>query len=131
MHPNKGRSVCSIGAAICLALPGCSLFTSSTQLVQVTTNEANAEITIDGSFVGKGSTSTSLQRDRDHVVMVRLDDRISTAVIGHEISALGILDLVGGFFLLFPFIGIAGDGFWDLDPQSIVIVLPPAPKASP
>ena len=131
MRSGKRRWACALVAVACAVLPGCSLFASSMQVVHVSTNEPDAEILIDGGFVGRGTASVNLERDRGHVVMARLGDRVSTFAIDKEISTTGILDLVGCFFFLFPIIGIVGDGFWDLDPQAVVLVLPPAPKTSP
>jgi len=128
MRSDKGRWAGVLAAVMCALLPGCSLFASSMQVVNVTTNEPAAEILIDGGFVGRGTASANLHRDRDHVVMARLDDRVSTFTIDKEISTTGILDLVGCFFFIVPIIGIVGDGFWDLHPQSVVLVLPPAQR---
>ncbi len=122
----------ALAATLALAsLGGCSLFGQPTQVVQVTATDPTAEITIDGAFVGKGAGTSSLARDRTHTVMARAGDRVGTAVIDRKISTTGILDLVGTLFFLFPILGVLGDGFWDLSPQTLMITLPPAPAAPP
>jgi TRAP-type mannitol/chloroaromatic compound transport system permease small subunit len=39
-------------------------------------------------------------------------------------STTAMLDIVGGIFFLFPFIGLFGPGAWDLDSTNVVIAVP-------
>ena len=125
MNHRLSRITLVVAVASLSSTSGCSLFAGSTQAVHVTTNDPAAEITIDGGFVGKGAGTAVLARDRSHMVVARVGDRVGTTVIDRTISATGILDLIGGVFFLFPLLGLLGDGFWDLDPQSVFVPLPP------
>lgn len=117
--------------AACLVLSlaplgSCSLFASSTQGVTITASDPNAEIYVDGNYLGKGATSTALRRNRSHTVMAKCGDRVGSTVIGTSISATGVLDLIGGFLFLLPFIGVAGPGFMQLDADAVTVIVPPA-----
>ncbi|MBW7905400.1 MAG: hypothetical protein LC135_02790 [Phycisphaerae bacterium] len=113
--------------ALAAALPhalGCSLFVPRTQPVTITASDPEATIYVDGIERGKGTVSLQLDRDRTYGVLAQRGDRSGAAHIGRKISGTGILDLVGGFFLLVPFLGLLGAGFWDLDPDKVVIAIP-------
>jgi hypothetical protein len=56
--------------------------------------------------------------------MAKIGDRVATYSIGTSISTTGVLDIVGGVLFLIPLIGVAGPGFWTLDPQNVTVVLP-------
>jgi len=130
MRRSRQAMLLALAIVSFLPLQACSLFASSRQVVSITCSDAAADITVDGTFVGKGVAQPSLDRDRDHAVMARVGDRVGTATIGRSVSLVGMLDIVGGIFFLFPFLGLFGDGFWELDPQTIAIALPPAPAYS-
>ena len=104
---------------------GCSLFVSSMQPVTISASDPAAEILVDGSVVGKGTVVTELSRKKSHSVLARVGDRAGTAHIGRRISSTGVLDLVGGFLLLVPFLGVLGPGFWELDPDTLTVPIPP------
>jgi hypothetical protein len=122
------RSVLAALATLSLVpcLGGCSLFASSMQSVAITASDPNAYIFVDGEPVGKGSAAVNLKRNNSHAVMAKVGDRAGSATIGTCISTTGVLDIIGGVFLLVPFIGLAGPGFWSLDPTTVHVVLPPA-----
>ncbi|HMQ15815.1 MAG TPA: hypothetical protein PKC49_07555 [Phycisphaerae bacterium] len=103
---------------------GCSLFVPRTQPVTITASDPEATIYVDGVERGKGTVSLQLDRDRTYGVLAQSGNRSGSAHIGRKISGTGILDLVGGFFLLVPFLGLLGPGFWDLDPDKVVIAIP-------
>jgi hypothetical protein len=123
------RHPAALAQALVVALavsPGCSLMASSRQTVTITATDPNAEILVDGNRVGTGSASVQLKRDDSHTVLARVGERTAAASIGTEISTTGVLDIVGGIFFLIPLIGIAGPGFWDLEPTAITLTIPPA-----
>ena len=115
---------CIAVLALSASLGSCSLFAPSTQGVTVTSSDPQAEIFIDGNLVGRGAVSVSLRRNQSHTVMAKIGDRVGTSSIGTSISTTGVLDIVGGVFFLIPLIGVAGPGFWNLDPQNVTVVLP-------
>jgi len=114
--------------ACCTALvltSGCSLFAPSTQPLTIHTNENGAQIYVDGAMVGVGSAVVDVARTSHHVRAV-LGDRESHSSVGTRVSALGVLDIIGGILFLVPFIGIAGDGFMELDRTTVQLTIPPA-----
>jgi len=115
-----------IGLALHTA--GCSLFVGSMQPVTITASDPRAEIFVDGQQVGTGSVTLQLKRNKSHGVMARVGQRSGSAHIGKTISTTGVLDLVGGFLLLVPFLGVLGPGFWSLDPDNVQISVPPGPE---
>lgn len=116
--------------ACLLPLSGCSLMVSSQQAVAITASDPSAEIIVDGNHVGTGSASVMLQRDRAHTVVARLGDRSGATSIGTKISTTGVLDIIGGVFFLIPLIGLAGPGFWSLDPESVAVSIPPTVQSA-
>lgn len=120
----------SLLLAASTSLTGCSLFVSGTQSVAISATDPTAEIFVDGQPAGKTPITTSLKRNKSHAVIARAGDRTGTAVIDTEISTTGVLDIVGGVLILIPLIGLAGPGFWSLDPTTLVVYVPP-PAGAP
>jgi hypothetical protein len=101
---------------------GCSLFVSRHQAVTITASDPNGRIIVDGAEVGTGSATPMLDRTRSHGVLVKTaDGRNGAAAIGKRISTTGVLDIVGGCIFLVPFLGVFGPGFWELDPEQVVV----------
>jgi hypothetical protein len=110
-----------------LILPGCSLFTGSMQPLTVTATDPTAEISIDGLPVGQGVVVTNVKRNRSHAIMAKTKDgRVGGVSVGTKISTTGILDIVGGVLFLLPLLGLLGPGFWDLDQDQVIVVVPPS-----
>jgi hypothetical protein len=102
-------------------LPGCSLFSPKTQAVSITATDPNAEIFVDGAPVGKGTVVAQLDRRRSHTVTAKANGKAGAAAINKHISGTGVLDIVGGCLFLFPFLGVLGAGFWDLEPANVTV----------
>lgn len=120
------KSICGLVAVGIVVLPGCSCFVTTTQPVSVTATDAQADLFADGQSIGRGTATTRLKRNESHTFMAKTaDGRAGTAQVGHSFSSTGMLDVVGGIFLLVPLIGLFAPGAWDLDSTSIVIAVPP------
>ncbi|MEQ9454762.1 MAG: hypothetical protein RLN76_09260 [Phycisphaeraceae bacterium] len=125
IKPRASRIVTSaITASLLVQSLGCSLFVSDMQMIEITASDPRAEIVVDNRVVGTGTASVELSKRSSHVVMAKLGDRVGTAQVRQTISTTGILDLVGGFIILVPFLGVLGGGFNKLDPESVVVPLP-------
>ena len=109
-----------VGAGL-MILPGCSLFSPKTQAVGITATDPMAEIYVDGAPVGKGTVSLQLDRRRSHTVTAKANGKAGAAAINKHISGTGVLDIVGGCLFLFPFLGVLGAGFWDLEPDNVTV----------
>jgi hypothetical protein len=120
------NSICCLLSVCIVLFPGCSAFVTSTQPVSVTATDAHAELFADGQSIGTGSATTRLKRNESHTFMAKTTDgRAGTAQVGHSFSTTGMLDLIGGIFLLVPLIGLLTPGAWDLDSTTIMIAVPP------
>lgn len=100
----------------------------ATQMIAIHASDPDAEISVDGRAVGRGTATVSLQRKRSHTVTARVGDRAGSATIDRRVSTMGMLDLVGGFVLLVPWIGVLAPGFWALEPEEVIVTLPPPDK---
>ena len=109
-----------------ISTPGCSLFAGSRATLTVTASEPHAEIWIDGAMYGTGTVQAEVARDRPHSVMAKVGDRVGTRTVQRTISTTGVLDVIGGFLFLFPFLGILGAGFWDPEEEHVTVVVPGA-----
>ena len=120
-----------LAAAMLLGPAGCSLFVDSHQSVRIEASDPGARLFVDGQEVGTGSALVPMRRNRTHSVRAEAPDgRVAQGRIRKNISTTGILDIVGGFFFLVPFLGILGPGFWELDPNYLYLKLMP-PKEPP
>ena len=124
MSPRRLLVVFSLVTSFPL-FPACSLVVGSHQSLTVTATEPQAEIYVDGQFVGRGMGATRVRRDEEHAIMARLGDRTATASVGTKISGPGIADIVGCATFLLPCLGLLGPGFWRLDTPNVTVSLPP------
>lgn len=108
---------------------GCSLFVSATQPLVIAASDPNADIFVDGVLVGRGTATIQVSRNQGHAIMARIGDRVGTATTQTKISTTGILDIIGGFLFLLPFLGLLGAGFYEQDRESIMIAIPPPASA--
>ena len=109
-----------------LTAQGCSAFAPKTQTVVITASEPSAQITVDGQRAGTGSVTMELARNKKHTVLAEHAGRQGAFAINKKISGTGVLDIVGGILFLVPFIGCVTPGFWELDPTTVNVIIPPA-----
>ncbi|MBN1419927.1 MAG: hypothetical protein JXP34_14195 [Planctomycetes bacterium] len=118
--------VVCISVSLVVAAPGCSFFVPFTQTITVTASEPDAQIVVNGAFVGSGTVQTRARRNTDVAVLVTKQGfRPTTRSIGHSMGAAGILDIIGGCVWLIPFLGLLSPGAWKLDETNMVILLAP------
>jgi hypothetical protein len=110
-----------LAVAVACAAPGCSLFVPKLQPVKITATDPTAEILVNGKSVGTGTVAVQLERNKGHTVVAKADGKTGAAAINRKISTTGVLDIVGGIFLLVPFLGLLGPGFWELDPDDVTV----------
>jgi hypothetical protein len=108
-------------------MPGCSIFVSANQDLTIVPSEEAAEVYVNGKQVGTGTTTVKVKRGEDYAVMAKLGDRVASGRVGRKISGTGVADIVGGFLLLVPFLGVFSPGFWALNPDKVSLALPPSP----
>ncbi|MDZ7379335.1 MAG: hypothetical protein ONB06_08310, partial [candidate division KSB1 bacterium] len=100
---------------------GCSFMEPATQMIAIHASDPDAEISVDGRAVGRGTATVSLQRKRSHTVTARVGERAGSATIDRRVSTMGMLDLVGGVVLVVLWMGVLGVGFWGLGEEGVVV----------
>jgi len=66
-----------------------------------------------------------VSKSEAHVLTAKMEGRVAIETTRSTISTTGILDIVGGFFFLLPFLGLLGGGFWKLTQEHYELVFPP------
>ncbi|MEW6741589.1 MAG: hypothetical protein AB1486_02425 [Planctomycetota bacterium] len=125
------RLVCT-GLALLMpcagTLPSCALSQPMEQQVTITTDRA-AELFIGKKKIGETTSpdyTTTLMLARNESCTVMANDSSGAtgrASIGTKLSALGILDIIGGCFFLIPFITLITGHAYELDPTRLKISL--------
>ncbi len=113
-------------ASLFIVATGCSFAGPAKQILTVNVeNDPEAQIRVDGQYIGKQSISHEVAVNKNHVVRVEASDgQIVTRKVNKRLSEFGILDIIGGVFFLVPFVGIAAPGFWKLDEDTISVRVP-------
>ena len=120
------RTLAMAAAACLVVLPGCSAFRSSTQVVMINSNVPEADVYINGAFVGKTPVSTQVKRSKDFGVSVRKAGYVPAALtVESHLNVTGVLDIVGTLLFLVPVIGLFTSGAWSLDETQINVNLGP------
>jgi hypothetical protein len=126
--PNTAVAVVAIASV--LASTSCSFAAPATQNIVVRPNHPEADVSVDGAPVGKGTQAIALDRTSAHTATANCGNSTGVAHIGKKISSEGVMDLIGGLLVLVPFIGVAAPGFWELSPSTVVVVVPDASQCA-
>jgi allophanate hydrolase subunit 1 len=109
---------------LCIALAGCSAFQPATQNVTVATTVPGATIKANGVRVGESPVTFKAKRNQDlNLVATKTGYEHSAMVISRQTSSTFMLDLVGGFFFLVPFIGVLTPGAYELSSTQVEMPL--------
>ena len=102
---------------------GCSLFVPATQQITIDGEPAGAKVIVNGRRV---TTPATVEVKRNAFINIEVSKE------GYEpqslkgsfgLSPLGILDLLGGFVILVPFIGFASPGAFQQDQENFYFTL--------
>ena len=120
------RRLIAVISLVCLVAgqSACSFGSASMQSVAIIPSHPKAEVFVDGNYMGIGPQSIRLAKDATHSVMAKCGDSAGAATIDRNLSETGMLDIIGGFFLLIPLIGLVAPGAWELSPASISVAIP-------
>lgn len=114
-----------VSGVMLLGQAGCSLFVDPRQDVTIEASDPSARLFVDGREVGVGKAVVPLKRNDTYAVRATLPDgRFAGTRIRRNVSTTGVIDVVGGIFLLFPFLGVLGPGFWQLEPDYLFLRIP-------
>lgn len=121
----------AVTGALVFLLSGCSMLAPSTQRFNVNTNTSDAQIFLNGSYVGNGSITTTVRRDRVISVTAKKDGYEPVSMyVGTQLSTTGKLDAFPGGIFIFPLAGLAFPGSQELMMDSVTFYFPPLTEAA-
>ena len=93
-------------APFCFLLSGCAtIMTGTTQTISINTTPSNANVWVDGIYVGASPISVNMKRDKSHIVRVELEGyQPCEMVLNKELN-----EWVFGNIIFGHFIGLAVD----------------------
>ena len=114
-------------AVVLLLMTSCSLFSSHTQMVHVYSEPSGATVRYEGrNYVTP--FSVEVPRNRSFDCEVRMEGYEKEHLSSYTtLSSTGILDLIGGCIILFPWLGFLSPGAMELQKSSWDIQLQPVP----
>jgi hypothetical protein len=107
------------------------------QTMTVSSDPTGARVFINGTNVGTTPLRHQVHRSEDVLVEVQAPGYQRAYRSSHRtLSAIGIVDLIGGCIILVPFLGLLSPAAWRHEPATFGIVLDPqvaqpAAQASP
>ncbi|MBE6378124.1 MAG: PEGA domain-containing protein [Lentisphaerae bacterium] len=115
----------SLSAVLAAVVTGCSLFAPSTQIVSISGQPAGAIVMVNGNTV-VAPAQVAIKPHRPLSITVSKEGYQTTMLSSNcTLSTFGVLDLVGGFFLLVPWVGLLAPGAFTLDNQNFTYHLIP------
>jgi PEGA domain len=103
---------------------GCSAFQPSTQNVTVSTTTPGALIKANGVTKGQSPITFAAKRDQDlNLIAVKPGYQDSVLQIPRQTSGTFMLDAVGGFIWLIPWIGLLTPGAYQLSQTQVELPL--------
>ena len=115
-----------IAALALVTFSGCSLFAPPKQTIHVTSSPEGAKVLAGGQPVGQTPVQFEAHRGDNLLIEVqKAGYQTQYRTTSRTLSSIGTLDVVGGFVLLLPLIGLLSSGAWKHDPDKYGIVLEP------
>ena len=112
-----------VGAVLSIGNISCSLGVGSNQTVTVSSN-VPAKIIANGTPVGTTPVSFDAKRAKSLALIATASGYTqSVKTVDRQFSQTGMLDAVGGLFLLVPWIGLVTDGAWELEENNVFMNL--------
>ncbi len=110
--------------SITITQVGCSTFVPHRQKVSIIASEPDAKIYINGELIGTGRVETKVPRNRDASVMVKCDGYYTaTRMLSTTMSTVGVIDIIGGWIWLVPWLGLLFPGSKEIDTPNMTVVL--------
>lgn len=129
-----GMLLCRIFSLVVIAcyMAGCSLFGPTKQSIDVRSNPPEAQVLVNGKPMGITPLRFDVDRRDDMLLEIQKSGyhreyRKSSS----NLSGLGLLDVVSGFFWLIPFVGLTSSAAWQHDPADFEITLLPEKSMTP
>ncbi len=101
---------------------GCSVFRSGRQNFIVMASDPQAKIYVNNEYKGVGNVDVLVPRNKPVMVRVEKEGCQSISrIIETKLSTTGVLDTIGGWLILLPFIGLAFPGAYELEKSSLTM----------
>ena len=115
-----------ICVGVMVSFSGCSLFAPSMQTIHVTSSPPGAKVVAGGIPVGQTPVQFEAHRGENLLIEVQKSGyQTQYRTSSRTLSTIGILDVVGGFLLLVPLVGLLSSGAWKHDPGQYGFTLDP------
>mgnify|MGYP000409811201 CR=1 FL=1 len=121
------KNIVALSLLSMLSVSGCSVINSAADDDLVVSCDApNPVITVDGQRYRQELVNVSVDKGEKVAVSCRADGYYTAHKnVDTELSTTGALDIVGGFFFLFPWFGLLADGAWTLEDNEVYMSLEP------
>ncbi len=104
---------------------GCSAFRPVTETLNITCNEPDAIVMINGQRY-TAPAQVNVKRNRDTAIQAYKEGYVPISrTIGHHFNGTGALDAAGTLLILLPGIGLFFPGAWSVDETDINLTLYP------
>lgn len=115
-------------ASLSISTVGCSFFGPRLQMITISSDPIGADVFINGEHVGKSPVRQEVARSPELLVEVRAEGyEVGYRKANRSLSSLGIADMIGGWLLLLPFLGLLAPAAWEHQPNAFGIELDPIP----
>lgn len=111
---------------VAVSFSGCSLFAPSMQTIHVTSSPDGAKVIAGGRPVGQTPVMFEVHRGENLLIEVqKAGYQTQYRTTSRTLSSVGTADVIGGFLILLPLVGLLSSGAWKHDPNNYGFVLEP------
>ena len=113
-----------VAAVAMVSFLACSLVGPRTQSLLISSEPLGANVTVNGEVVGQTPTRVEVSRGEDALIEVRHEGyETGIRTTSRTLSAFGIVDTVGGYLVLVPFVGLFSPAAWEHKSTSYGFIL--------
>lgn len=117
---------------VCICVCGCSLFGPRMQTITISSDPSDADVIVNGSRVGQTPLKHEVNRKENLLIEVRKTGYHTEYRSSHRtVSTLGTLDIIGGYIILVPFVGLFSPAAWEQEPATYGVILSPEESNQP
>lgn len=122
----------SITLVVCLCVCACSLFGPRMQTITISSDPEDADVIINGTHVGRTPLRYQVRRNDDLLVEIKKSGYETEYRTSHRtVSTLGTLDIIGGWLVLIPWVGLFSPAAWEHEPAAFGVILSPEDPEQP
>lgn len=121
-----GPSAVLLCTLVAFGAAGCSFAGPQTQMLTINSDPSGADVIINGRTVGKTPLQYEVDRGQDAMIQIsKAGYRTEHIGTTRSLSEMGWLDIVGGCFLIVPWIGLVSPGAYMHEPDMFQVTLRP------